>query len=168
MTTTIALDYLIPELRVKIGDISEPYRYVDQWLLVALKLAAKKFQKYNKSKYLINSLDELYRNPYSNMFTTEETDGVIEPSDEYILIIFAALITLEGSLESAAWSTVSWKDAEISFSNLESGRLRSGNLERLAKEIDDLLLAPVRRLAVPTKQSLPGYVGNDYEWTGEL
>jgi len=165
---TTTLDYLIPELRLKIGDFTEPYRYLDQWLIVALNLGAKKLQRYNKSKYLIDSSNLVSRNPNSLMFSTDEaTEGVIEKKDEYIFIVMAAFIILEGSLENSAWTTTSWRDAEISFSNLESGRLKEGGLERMMKELDDLLLAPTKRLATPEKQSLPGYLNNDYERTGD-
>lgn len=166
MSTT--LDYLIPDVRVKIGDFTEPYRYVDSWLLSALNLAAKQLQRYNKSKYLV-SLDNIVTRNLSGSFSTDEaTEGTIERKDEALFIVLAAINMLVGSLENSAWSTVSWKDAEISFSNLESGRLRNNNLDRLIKERDDLIIPPTKRLATTDKQSLPGYLNNEYERKGDL
>jgi hypothetical protein len=167
---TIALDYLIQEVRVNIGDFIAPYRYIDAWILAALNLAAKKFQRYNKSKYLINADGELYRNTDSYLqFSTEESvEGIIEKKDEAVIILMASIIMLEGSLENSAYSTSSWKDNEISFSNIEGGRMKDSNLKRLIDELDKLVLSPTRRLAVTDKQSLPGYKNNEYESKGEL
>jgi len=166
---TTTLDYLLPMLRFKIGDYIEPYRYLDEWLILSLNTAAKIFQWYNKSKYLIDDANLVSRNPTSNYFTTlEDNEGVIEKKDEPILVLIAEIAIVQGSLENAAWSTVSWKDAEISFSNLESGRLRDSNLDRLWNELNDLILPPTKRLATPYKGSLPGYRNNSYEREGDL
>lgn len=167
---TVTLDYLLPELRLQIGDTnSASYRYVDEWLLVALSVAVKKFQRYyTPAKYLINEMGEVSRNPLCYKFTTEETtEGVIEKLDEPILVIMAAISTLEGSLENSAWDTVSWKDNEVSFTNSFRGNLKDSNLNRLLVELDRLILAPTKRLATPAKGSLPGYKSNDYEQSGD-
>ncbi len=169
MSTT--LDYLIPDLRFRIGDIdSTAYRYLDEWLLVALNFSVKKFYRYYKPpKYLIDTLGNVTRNPNSCRFTTyETTEGTIEKIDEPILVLLAAIATLGGSLENSAWSIVSWRDAEISYNNNESGRLRNSLLEAMNKELDDLIKSPMKRLATSDKQSLPGYLKNDFEHSGEL
>ena len=165
---TTTLDYLIPDVRLRIGDLTEPYRYLDAWLLNALIMATKNFQRYSKAggqiKYLLDNANAVYRNTLYLYFETDEaTSGVIEDKDEPILSLMAAIIVLEGSLESSAWNTVSWKDAEISFSNLESARTRSSMLDRLMDELDKLLPSPTKRLATPLKSSLPGYLNNNYE-----
>ncbi len=164
MSTT--LDYLIPELRFRIGDIDPAtYRYLDQWLLIALIVAVKKFYKYyNPPKYFIDASNVVTRNPASLRFTTDETvEGTIETVDEPILVLLAAIGTVGGSLESSAWSIVSWKDAEISFNNNESGRLQSDVLKGWQQELNDLIKAPMKRLATTGKQSLPGYLRNSFE-----
>lgn len=169
MSTT--LDYLIPYLRFQIGDTDiTAYRYLDEWLLIALKFAVQKFYRYyTPPKYLIDTAGNVSRNPNSQRFTTDETvEGTIEKIDEPILILLAAIATLGGSLESSAWQIVSWKDAEISFNNNESGRLRDGLLKRLWEELDSLILAPTKKLASTEKNSLPGYKNNPYEREGEL
>lgn len=168
MTT---LDYLIPELRFVIGDTNvTTQRYLDEWLLVALAFAVKKFQRYYRPpKYLINSANEVTRNELSTRFTTVEADeGTIEKMDEPILVTLAAILTLEGSLEQASWNSGSWRDAEISFSNIESGRLKDSNIKRLREELNELILSPTKRLASTDKQSLPGFKDNEYEREGDL
>jgi hypothetical protein len=168
MSTT--LDYLITELRFRIGDITEPYHYLDEWLLVALKLAVKISYRYLQNKYLIDSAGNVTRNvnlpDYFN--TNETTEGVIEKRDEPILIILAAIGTLNGSLENSAWNFASWRDAEISYSQQEVSRTRSDTLNRLYNDLDALIGKPTKRLATPQKYSLPGYKGNPYEREGDL
>jgi hypothetical protein len=169
MSTT--LDYLIPDLRFRIGDTDPAaYRYTDAWLLVALEYAIKKlYRYYSPPKYLIDTSNVVSRNPSSPKFTTEEsTEGTIEVVDEPIIVLLAAIATLGGSLESSAWNIVSWKDAEIAYNNNESGRVRADILKALQAELDQILLSPVKRLATADKQSLPGYKGNAYERDGEL
>jgi hypothetical protein len=168
MSTT--LDYLIPDLRFRIGDIDPTaYRYLDSWLLVALDFAVKKYYRYYKPpKYLIDALGNVTRNSNSPRFCTDETtEGTIEKTDEPILVLLAAIATLGGSLENSAWSIVSWRDAEVSYNNNESGRLRSSLLDAMNKELNDMILAPTKKLAQAGKQSLPGYLGNDFEHTGD-
>lgn len=162
---TYDLANLIPALRVKIGDFSTPYRYIDDWLESALILGFKNLQAFWSFKYLIGTDNLIYRNADSNRFTFTEPP-VLEPQDEYTIVLMAAIIVMEGSLENSAWNAASWKDAEIAFSNLEGFRQRNSNLDRLVKELDSLVTSPTKRLARPSRQSLPGYKDNTYENSG--
>lgn len=161
--STTTLDYLIPELRLKIGDINpESYRYLDEWLLVALGAAVKISYRYLGDRYWINDFGEVSRNP-NKEFEYSEDYGVIQKKDEPVILVLASLSVLGGSLENSAWSTGSWRDAEISVSNIESGRLREGTLKSLRDELKDLVLPPTKRLGKPRKNSLPGYTTNPFE-----
>lgn len=169
MSTT--LDYLLPDLRFQIGDTDDnAYRYLDEWLLVALAMAVKKFSRYyNPPKYLIDITGTVTRNTDSTRFTTDETaDNTIETYDEPILVLLAAIGTLEGSLENSAWNLSSWRDNEISFNNNESGRARDNIVTRLRAELDSLILSPTKRLGKAVKGTLPGYLNNQYEREGDL
>lgn len=148
------VEYLIPYLRVKLGDAVEK-RYEDKWLNTALILAVKESQRYLGDKYLIDENGIVYRNPNFSGFTQEY--GVIETRDEPIIVILAAIIVMEGSLENSAWDAVSWKDNEISFSNLEQFRTRGSVLDKLIDELNNLILPPVKRLATARVQRMPGY-----------
>lgn len=165
---TYDLDNLIPILRLKIGDIDDTaYRYTDEWLSIALIAGADNLSKWMNFKYLLDDSNLIYRNPNSSTFIfDEDTYGVLEPGISMIFVIMAAYIILEGSLENSAWDYVSWKDAEISFSNLESSRARNRILESLWQELLANIKPPTKRLARALKNSLPGYLQNQYE-TGE-
>ena len=158
------LNTLIPEFRIRIGDIDPAtYRYTDAWVLVSLKSSVKLLSKWWNFKYLLDSIGEVYRNPNGYFVFDEATSGVLEPGDDQVIIIMAAIILLEGSLENAAWDFASWRDAEIAYSNLESSRARGNILTRLWNELTSILKVPQKRLARALKGSLPGYLNNQYE-----
>jgi hypothetical protein len=143
----IDIEYLIPYLRLKIGDINaSAYRYLDEWLKIALTMAVGNLYRYWGSKYLITDAGIVTRNSAYGQFEFDETSGVIQKKDENIIVIMAALITLEGSLENSAWSTGSWRDAEISYSNIQSGNLRGDTIKNLKDELDSLIKSPSKRL----------------------
>jgi hypothetical protein len=79
----------------------------------------------------------------------------------------ASIIILEGSLENNAWNLGSWRDAEISYSNIESGRVRDLNIKRLWDELMSLITPPTKKLARTTRGELPGYKNNVYEQKGK-
>lgn len=162
------LTNLIPELRLRIGDTTPAsYRYTDDWLLVSLKASVKILSKWWNFKYLLDANGELIRNPSGYFVFDVGSDGVIggvlEPGDDQVIIIYASIIILEGSLENSAWDFGSWRDAEISYSNIESSRSRGDTLKRLWDELTSLLKVPQKRLAKALKGSLPGYLNNSFE-----
>ena len=97
------------------------------------------------------------------MFDTVEPPITL-PQDEMAIALSAALITLEGGLENSSWDIVSWRDAEISFSNLESGRLKDKNLERLWSQLTAIITPPGKKLASSVKMHMPGYTQNQIEY----
>jgi hypothetical protein len=58
--------------------------------------------------------------------------------------------------------------SEISYSNIESGRVRDTNIKRIWDELTSLLTPPTKKLATPIKGSMPGYLNNDYEKKGKF
>jgi len=164
----INIGYLIPHLRLNLGDINpDAYRYVNEWLKIALLASVKTLGAWWNQKYLTNELDDtIYRN---SLITFDETEPpIVIPKDERAIVLMASIIVQGGSLENNAWNLASWKDAEISYSNLESGRVRSANIQRLWEELKMILTPPSKRLAKPLKNSLPGYKGNLAERTTDL
>jgi len=155
----VNIDYLIPYVRMKIGDMNGE-RYEDDWIRTALILAIKESQRYLNNKYLIDSDNSVYRNP---IYYAEDPYDIIDARDEPIIVLLAAIIILEGSLENSAWNAMSWRDNEISFSNLEQFRTRSEILRTLIDELHSLVLPPVKRLGKVSKVSMPGYFGNPLE-----
>jgi hypothetical protein len=150
-----SIDYLIPTLRIEIGDIdSSTYRYLDEWLMIALIAATRGLERYWDSKYIITDGGAISRNIDYEYFTFEEEDSIIQRMDERIIIVKAALIILNGSLENSAWNLGSWRDAEISYSNIASGSLRGDTIRRLQHELDDLIKAPMKRLTISSRMSI--------------
>lgn len=156
------LTYLIPFLRLKIGDTDNTsYRYIDKWLLKALVLGTYTLGKWMNFKYLLDDDYNIYRNPNGSFIFAEPP--IIEPADQSIIVTMAAYIILEGSLENSAWEFGSWRDAEIAYSNIETSKARSRTLDRLWNELESMLIPPSKRLAHPLKGTLPGYKDNVYE-----
>jgi hypothetical protein len=96
---------------------------------------------------------------------------VIQQADERPILIVAELMLLQGTLRNNAYNLVSWKDAEISFSNLESGRIQDNDINRLWTELTTTLKAPSKRLAWALKGELVGYKpsgSQGYEHSGDL
>jgi hypothetical protein len=161
---SIDISYLYDFLRLKTGDTTQPYRYTDAWLKVSLVLAIKSLQRYWRDKYLVDTItSEVYRNTDYQFWLFDESLGIIESADEPIIVIMAAIIILEGSLENSAWDINSWRDAEISVSNIQSGVTRSDNIRRLIDELFSVVTPPTKKLARALKASLPGYLANDFE-----
>ncbi len=162
---TINVSTLLPALRLRLGDTDPAtYRYLDLWLTTALIQAVKKLGKWWYFKYLVTDAGDVSRNTGTNQFSFDEaTYGVIEDQDETIIVLMAAILTLEGSLENSAWSAVSWRDAEIAYSNLEQFRTRDGTINRLINELYDMLKPPTKRLAWTIGYPLPGFQDNEYE-----
>jgi len=150
-----SIDYLIPTLRIRIGDIdSSKYRYLDEWLMIALIAAVRGLERYWGSKYKITEGGAITRNASYTNFEFAESEGLVQKKDEDIIVIKAALVVLEGSLENSAWNIGSWKDAEISYSNIQSGNLRGDTIKNLKAELDSLIKSPSKRLTRGGRQSI--------------
>jgi hypothetical protein len=156
------LNYLIPYVRLRLGDTDpDNYRYLTKWIQTGLIASITTLGNWWNIKYLVNASDEVYRNTYCNFSFPEPP--VVEPQDNQIIVLMATYIILEGSLENSAWDFVSWKDAEISYSNLESSRARSATLQRLWEELTSTMKVPTKKLARTLKGTMPGYLNNPYE-----
>jgi hypothetical protein len=141
------LNYLIPRLRLKLGDLDpSSYKYLDEWLHAALIASVDALQRWWADKYQIDNDDRIYPN--------------IERRDIHPIILMASIILKSGSLENFSWNVGSWRDAEISFSNIEGGRGKSESLQRDWNELIQLLPPPNKKLAGAVKGHLPGYAGN--------
>jgi len=145
------LNYLIPRLRLKLGDLDPAsYRYLDEWLHAALIGSVDALQRWWADKYQIDE---------NNRVTPD-----IERRDIQPIILMASIIVKSGSLENFSWNVGSWRDAEISFSNIEGGRGKQESLKRDWDELNMLLPSPNKKLAGSVKGHLPGYVGNQNEF----
>lgn len=142
----INVDYLIDQVRVETGDLNpSSYRYLDEWISISLMAAVRSLSRRWSSKYLVTDDGEVSRNTnFPNFEFTEPP--VIQEKDERPIVIAACIILLEGSLENSAYDISSWRDSELSYSNLEQGRIRTDHLTSLRNELDSILLPPSKRL----------------------
>jgi hypothetical protein len=160
--TATNLDYIIEDLRLHLGDIdSSSYRYVDAWLRTSIVASVKALMQWWNYKYLINDSYNVERNSnHTYLFTSPP---LVERGDERAIVLMAAIIIKMGSLENASWSLGRWRDAEISYSNIEGSRAKQESIKRDLEELEGLLSPPNKRLAQTIKGSLPGYLQNEYE-----
>lgn len=157
------ISYLLPFLRLKIGDTEVgSYRYTNEWLNTALVSAVMSLEKRWARKYLVNSDYDVYRNTADCNFIDSEPPLIMHMDVEPILLQ-AAINILGGSLESYAWHLGSWRDAEIAYSNIQSGKTRDKNLDRLIEDLNNLLSPPGKRLKPSKKGELPGFKNNKFE-----
>ena len=162
MTETTDLSYLLPRLRLKLGDIDPAtYRYLDTWLVLALVASVESLQRWWNYKYLVDDSNLVYRNPNITFLFSEPP--VVERGDNYIIILMTSVIIKSGDLQNFSWNLGSWRDAEISYSNIEGGKSKTELIKRDWEELMSLLTPPVKKLSFARKSHLPGYVGNDYE-----
>lgn len=154
---TKVIDSLIKELRLHLGDLDPTsYRYLDMWLTTALLTAVKTLQRWWNYKYLVDYLtNDVYRNP--NVVFTFAPPPEIEDQDVRPIILMASIIIKSGQLENMSWSLSSWRDAEISFSNISSGSQKENSIKRDKEELLSLLTPPTNKLTGSKKVHLPGY-----------
>ena len=157
------LDYLIPRLRLHLGDLdSNLYRYTDDWLQASLIGSIESLMRWWNYRYLLDENNDVYRNTTTTF--SFDSPPIIEQGDIRPIVLMAAIIIKEGSLENSAWSLSSWRDSEISYSNLEGGIQRDKSLLRDWEELIKILGVPRSRLLIARKQSLSGYRDNPYEY----
>lgn len=178
------LDYLIGSLRAHLGDVQSPYTFSDELLRRALVDAVKALSFRWQSRYTISAtgtigalnytasgLDYNYysisRNTVKYIFIDSEPP-VIQIGDELPIILQASIIIKSGNLYlgSAAGRFGSWRDDELSYSNIASVTSYRTSLEDDKAKLDEVLPPRTGKLARPSRQSLPGFsssIGNYYE-----
>lgn len=148
MTIDVAinLDYLIPTLRLHLGDTdAASYRYIDGWLRVALVSGVKSLQRWWGDRYLVDSTNNVERGTNYTFLYTDPP--LIQGMDERPLILMAAILIKSGSLESNSWNVGSWKDAEIAVSNIEGNKAKQFGLGLDWEELKLYIVPPTKRLS---------------------
>lgn len=155
IVTTENLEYLLPVLRLHLGDITPAtYRYTDEWLLVALLSSVKSLQRWWGNKYLVDATTEdVSRN--SEVDFTYEEPNIIQDRDERPVILMAAILIKSGQLESNSWNVGSWKDAEIAVSNIEGNKAKEFGIKMDWEELKLYIMPPTKRLVGALRVSHP-------------
>jgi len=139
-----------------------PYRYLDEWLETSLVAAVELLMPRWNYKYLLNETTHDVERNLTIRFLFQ-SPPIVERGDIWPIVLQAAIIIKEGSLEGQSWNFASWRDAEIAYSNLESARSKDASLQRDIELLDTMLPWRSKRLALPIKGHLPGYLDNLYE-----
>ncbi len=162
MTDTVNLSYLIPRLRLHLGDINPAsYRHLDEWLRLSLIASVESLQPWWSNRYLLDSKDDAYRK--AGVTFKESQPPVVQQGDTRAIVLMAGMIIKSGDLENLAWNVGAWRDAEISYSNIEASRRKSDLLKRDWEELVSILKVPQKRLSGTGKSHMPGFVRNPYE-----
>jgi len=147
---TTDLDYLIDDLRFYLGDSTEVFS--DAELRHALVMGVKALMKRWRNRYKIDSNYKVTRNSTSDF--SMSSPPVIEVPDEFPIIVQAAIIIKEAEMKDTVWDLASWKDDEISYSNLEGGRQARTSISEDRAFIEEWFK---KRLFGTDRQSLPGF-----------
>jgi len=157
-TTTLA--YLIPQLRRHISDYDTPYTYTDATLSGFLFDAVKALGNRWHNKYRVATVDGvedlIIRSGDEEIFEFSEPP-VIQYQDERALVLQASIILKSSTKWNESGNAVTWRDEEISYSNVQSARQRSSTLQ---DDIDEL------NALFPIKLAKPKY-GRLYGWKHE-
>ncbi len=168
LAATTDVDYLIPALRLHLWDISESPTYSNDTLKRALLIGLKSLMPRWNSRYIpsYNSTTnnwDVSRNPNDKF--KHASPPVIMYMDERPIVLAAAVAFNSGLIYQVAGNAVSWRDEEVSFSNITGAKLTEASVIRDIDELGKLVPDRRKRLAVPTKGELIGfqYPPNSYE-----
>jgi hypothetical protein len=143
--------FLIPDLRVQLGDLTEPYRFSDDTIETALFTAIKILGRRWRYRYLIDEDDTVTRNSSINFETTSPT---IEFADQGIIVLQAAIILKSSSAWESTWDIGSWRDDEVSYSNIQAAKSRDASIAQAELLLEKALKS---RLHPGIVNSMPGF-----------
>lgn len=142
------LDYLIPVLRLQLGDtVPESYRYMDSWLRTALVSGIKALQRWWGYKYLVDDTTKDVSRNTDDFDFLYAAPPIILDSDERPIILMASILVKSGQLENNSWNVGSWKDAEIAVSNIEGNRAKEFGYRMDWDELQKYIVPPTKKLA---------------------
>ena len=158
LDTQTDLDYLIPELRLYMSDYSTPYTYTDELLRMCLVNALKALGRLWHNRYFIayDAATDTYVTTRNGDIATfiQNEPPVVETADEAVIILQAAIVLKSAVMYDSTWDIASWKDDEVSYSNLQGGKLRNDSLLRDQELLKELLKS---RLHPGKVQAMPGF-----------
>jgi len=138
---TTTLGYLIPQLRRQLSDYTEPYSYTDVVLSGFLLDSIKALGNRWNNRYRVATVDSVpdltIRSTNNYLFDYSEPP-VIQYQDERAVILQSSILIKSSTKWSESGSAVTWKDDEVSYSNLGSAKQRSSTLNDDISELDKL------------------------------
>lgn len=184
IATESGFDYLIGPLRAHLGDVSTPFQFSDGLLRRALVDSVRALTKRWQSRYVVTCTGPYVTQSgvpfimsgvdYSTWFAIRAVGGwsfpVAEPptilvEDERPIILQASINIKRGILQKNALGFGSWRDDELSLSNVQGATSLRDSIKMDESELTDMLPPRGKKLAHPRKQSLVGFstVTNLYE-----
>lgn len=150
---TSNLEELILPLRVQIGDNDPTPTYSDEFLHMVLREAVAALMRRWNDQYYVDNDGVVHRNPEAGTFAWS-SPPVIQHKDRRPIVLQASMMIKGGTKFSTSGDVASWRDEEISYSNIESARQRSSTLEDDMRELE--LILPGKKLARPQVGRLYG------------
>lgn len=126
MITASNIDYLIEPLQFHYGDPEGTIFSIDSYR-TALVNSVKYLARLWGAKYIVEVIDTYEQNVIRNpdyTFTSEPTP-LIEPLDEYALVLAATVILKQVSLTSSSSAFYSWSTPDLSYTNSADAKVKS-------------------------------------------
>jgi len=158
---TSNLEELIFPLRVQIGDTDAVPTFSDEHLHRVLRVAVADLMRRWSDKYYVDNEGVVHRNP--NITFDWSSPPEIQHKDRRPIILQSSIMIKSGAKFSESGDVSSWRDEEISYSNIESARQISSTLTDDINELESLLPASGaegRKLAQPLYGRLYGELGD--------
>lgn len=143
--------FLLPDLRVYLGDTVEAYMFSDDLLESSLFTAIKLLGRRWRYRYLLDEDNDITRNDAASFQVSTPT---IEFVDQAALIVQAAIVIKSARAWDSSWDVASWKDDEIAYSNIQGARSRDTSIASDQNLLDKIL---VQRLHPGIINSMPGF-----------
>lgn len=137
------LEELIIPLRVQIGDIETTPTYSDELLHLILRQAVAALMTRWHDKYYVTNEGVICRNP--NELWDWSSPPVIQHKDRRAIILQSSITIKGGKKFSESSNAVTWKDEEISYSNVQSAKQISSTLGDDVKELNELFPVKLAR-----------------------
>lgn len=119
MITSSNLNYLLPALRLQVGDPTGSV-FSDSLLLTGLVNGVKMLGSRWGDKYLIDSNNDVYRNT-ALTFTYPEPP-IIEQRDEIAVLLAASILVRRSAITSSSAAFSNWSTPDLSYSNVQAAK----------------------------------------------
>jgi len=143
---------LVGSLRNYLGDSDTPYRFDAEELETSLDTALYMLLRRLNFKYTMDTSGTITRT--SGATFKVDSPPVVEFADQAAIIIQAAIITKSASAWDSSWDVASWKDDEISYSNIQGARSKDQSIATDLQLLEDVLK---RRLLLGRVSQMMGF-----------
>lgn len=173
ITVTTNLDYLIPDVRLRVGDIDGTL-FSDNLIRTGLVSSVKYLQHLWGDRYLIYTSGIISSGTIVNVpqgtcdlgYTPNEYDvirncyavfesvppPILDQDDEQAIVIAAGMLVRRSVIQSSTTAFTNWTTPDLSISNIQSAKMLTEMLKMDKEELDSFFK---RRLARPVKSTFP-------------